>query len=121
MSAPTTNEIILALFNAVPGREDEFNSWYTDTHLPEVVRIPGFLTAQRYEIPAAMADAGLKYTYATLYEVAGAAAEAIQELHTWVFESNSDAIDHTNMIMSPFVQRGVAVRAIESSEQRPSE
>jgi hypothetical protein len=33
---------------AVPGREDEFNRWYDDTHLPEVLALPGFVAAQRF-------------------------------------------------------------------------
>ena len=34
----------------VPGREDEFNRWYEDTHLPEVLQVPGIVAARRYAL-----------------------------------------------------------------------
>jgi hypothetical protein len=35
---------------AVPGREDEFNRWYDDTHLPDVLQAPGFVAGRRYTL-----------------------------------------------------------------------
>lgn len=34
--------------NPVSGHEDEYNKWYDQRHAPDVVSIPGFVTAQRY-------------------------------------------------------------------------
>ena len=31
-----------------PDREDEYNDWYTNTHLPEVLDIPGITAARRF-------------------------------------------------------------------------
>ena len=31
------------------GREDEFNHWYNEEHLPELLAVPGVLSAARYE------------------------------------------------------------------------
>jgi hypothetical protein len=31
-----------------PEREDEYNRWYNETHLPEVVALPGFVAARRF-------------------------------------------------------------------------
>ena len=28
-------------------REDEYNDWYSGTHIPEVLAIPGFVAARR--------------------------------------------------------------------------
>ena len=36
--------------NCDPAREDEFREWYDDTHLPDVLRTPGFVSATRYRI-----------------------------------------------------------------------
>ena len=30
-------------------REAEFNEWYDKTHLPDILEVPGFTTANRYE------------------------------------------------------------------------
>jgi hypothetical protein len=35
---------------ADPAREDEFNDWYTHTHIPEVCAVPGVVAAQRYKV-----------------------------------------------------------------------
>lgn len=39
---------LLALTNPVEGREDEFNDWYTDVHLADVLKLPGVVAAQRF-------------------------------------------------------------------------
>jgi hypothetical protein len=36
------------LNDPVPGREEEYNNWYDHQHAPDVVSIPGFVSAQRY-------------------------------------------------------------------------
>ena len=30
-------------------REDEYNTWYNETHLPELRKVPGFTGARRYK------------------------------------------------------------------------
>ncbi len=33
-----------------PGREKEFHDWYNKIHIPDILKIPGFKHASRYEI-----------------------------------------------------------------------
>lgn len=33
-----------------PAREDEYNEWYDNVHVPEVCAIPGFVGARRYKV-----------------------------------------------------------------------
>jgi hypothetical protein len=33
---------------ATPQQEDDYNSWYDLQHVPDVLRVPGFYSAQRY-------------------------------------------------------------------------
>src|SRR5258706_13453663 len=40
--------IFVVQTSAVPGREDEFNRWYDDEHLAQVLEVPGFVAAQRF-------------------------------------------------------------------------
>lgn len=41
----------LVVFSAPkPGHEDEYNQWYNEVHLDEVVAIPGFVAAQRFRL-----------------------------------------------------------------------
>ncbi|MFC3172838.1 hypothetical protein ACFOD9_01085 [Novosphingobium bradum] len=50
----------------VAGREDEYNDWYTNVHLGDVLKIPGITSARRYK-----AAAGQDQTnpYLALYNV----------------------------------------------------
>ena len=41
---------LVVLTNPVAGRENEYNDWYTNTHLKDVVQIPGILSAQRFRM-----------------------------------------------------------------------
>lgn len=45
------NEDLLLVFtNPAEGREDEFNKWYEETHVPDVLAVPGVESAQRYQL-----------------------------------------------------------------------
>ena len=43
-------KIQLVYSNPVPGMEDEFNEWYSDRHVHEFLRVPGYLSAQRFRV-----------------------------------------------------------------------
>ena len=47
MSGPI---IQLVFSNAIEGRDDEFNDWYDNVHVPDLLGIPGVLSAQRYDL-----------------------------------------------------------------------
>jgi len=70
----------VVLSNPAPGREDEFNAWYTDRHLRDVLDVPGYLAAQRFR--TVQADgAAPAWAYAALYEVDAARhADAVAEV-----------------------------------------
>jgi hypothetical protein len=48
--------------------EVEFNDWYNDEHVPELLRVPGFLTGRRFRAIVGEPQ------YAAMYELASAAA-----------------------------------------------
>ena len=39
---------MLVLANPVPGLEQEFNDWYTNTHMGDLVQLPGWTGAQAF-------------------------------------------------------------------------
>ncbi|MGQ9572870.1 MAG: DUF4286 family protein [Dehalococcoidia bacterium] len=46
-----TKTIVLVFTNcADPAREEEFNQWYNNTHVPDVLEVPGFVACTRYEV-----------------------------------------------------------------------
>jgi hypothetical protein len=64
---PVTAYIQTVVSSPVPGREDEFNRWYDDIHLPEVLAVPGFLAGQRYALTGLGASDQRRYL--CVYEI----------------------------------------------------
>src|SRR6187551_932481 len=52
---------------AKPGREDEFESWYDNIHIPEVMQAPGMLSAQRFRL--SHLSGAPDWSYVVLYDV----------------------------------------------------
>jgi hypothetical protein len=50
---------------ASPDRVDEFNRWYDEVHVPEVLRLDGFLSAQRFK------PVDGDGTFVAIYEIEG--------------------------------------------------
>jgi len=38
---------LVVLTNPVAGREDDYNDWYTNRHLGDVLEVPGIVSAKR--------------------------------------------------------------------------
>ncbi|AIT79819.1 hypothetical protein JI59_08545 [Novosphingobium pentaromativorans US6-1] len=51
-----------------PGCEDEYNQWYNDEHIGDVLNAPGFVAARRFRI-AADPNAALPHRYVAIYEM----------------------------------------------------
>ena len=70
----------LVITNAVAGKEAEFNDWYTQQHLSDVLKVPGFEAAQRFEVTGQSALPG---KYVAIYEMETDNPEAtLQDLHS---------------------------------------
>lgn len=64
---------MVVLTNAVEGADEEFNRWYDEQHLDDVLAIPGIVSAERFKV-AGPAD---KWSYLTLYDVETDDLEAV--------------------------------------------
>jgi hypothetical protein len=51
-----------------PAQEEEFNRWYTEQHLDDVLRVPGFVAAQRFKLNMHWAKS-LPAQYLAIYEM----------------------------------------------------
>ncbi|MGE4432179.1 MAG: hypothetical protein AB7E05_15720 [Sphingobium sp.] len=49
-SASAEDYLFLVFSNPAAGMEDIYQKWYSDTHLPDVVSVAGFVSAQRFEL-----------------------------------------------------------------------
>lgn len=76
-----TNNILLVLTNPLPGREVEYNQWYSEVHLAEVLQRPGFVSARRFRLGKGQLDldgfAQSQHSYLALYEIDGDAEVAL--------------------------------------------
>jgi hypothetical protein len=59
----------VVLTNAVEGREDEYNEWYDNRHLPDVLAVEGFVAAQRFRLTDTDPAQDFGHRYLALYEV----------------------------------------------------
>src|SRR5579862_3662072 len=74
--------VMIVLGECVPGTDDQFIKWYSDTHLPDVLLVPGFVSAQAFKLTSLdppQEDAAP--TYLAVYEIEGDVQAAVQELN----------------------------------------
>ncbi len=55
--------------------EQAFNDWYQDTHLADVVRIPGFIAAERLQLAEHVSGEPQPTPYLAIYEIEAESAE----------------------------------------------
>jgi hypothetical protein len=69
---------IATLTNPVAGREEEYARWYMDRHLPDILKIPGVMNGQFFEIAQ---PEGARWRHHAFYEVAdGRIPEVLGEI-----------------------------------------
>jgi hypothetical protein len=75
-----TSHIFVVQLNAVEGREDEFNEWYDNAHIPEALAVDGFVAAHRFKISDTQRPGtdSYPYRYLTIYEMEGDPAAALE-------------------------------------------
>lgn len=62
--------LLVAFSNATPGKEAEYNEWYAKRHIPDVLDIIGFVSAQRFCISnAQLPGASFDRKYLVIYEI----------------------------------------------------
>jgi hypothetical protein len=71
--------VLVVLNEPKTGREDEFNEWYETTHLPDVLGVPGIVSAQRFEFVDVQGGPPSEHRYLVLFEVEAPDVEAAQD------------------------------------------
>jgi hypothetical protein len=105
--------ILLVITNPTPDQEDEFNRWYTEVHLDDVLRVPGFVAAQRFKL-SADGPKGLSGRYLAVYEMDiddpqhafVALAEAVQNGQMPI-SSAMDPVNLASSVFTPITERKV--------------
>jgi hypothetical protein len=68
----------VVLTDAVEGHEDEYNDWYTNRHLSDVLNVDGFVAAQRFCLSETDPPQEFSHKYLALYEVETDDLEKVQ-------------------------------------------
>ncbi len=102
--------LVVSSHPSAPDREDEYNDWYTDVHLQDIVDLPGFGVATRYQIVDVQANEDvepLSRKYLAIYELDTDDVEAAAAaLKTSVAEGEilvSEALDPENLTADFYV------------------
>jgi hypothetical protein len=103
---------MLVLSRPMPGKEDEYNDWYQNTHLKQIVALPGFVSAQRFKLAVNMRDDD-GYPYMAIYEIdtddVDAAFQILQNAAGDGAIAVSQAFDYATVYASIFEPFGATV------------
>ena len=66
--------VLMTTVDVDPSAIDQFNHWYNEVHLPEILACPGFLSAARYECVAGQPQ------FVAIYELESEAALSTPEM-----------------------------------------
>jgi hypothetical protein len=78
---------LIVLTNAVEGRAEEFNDWYSNRHLDDVLAVNGFQAAQRFEFTPGKLGKEAPYRYLAIYEVE---ADSVEQAERALFAAAKD-------------------------------
>ena len=90
---------LIALSNAKDGREAEFNDWYDKIHLPDMLKIPGVMSGERFvnAFPAA-------HKFVAVFDIETESLEAMgAEINARAASGEmvvSDALDTDSVLMN---------------------
>lgn len=116
----------VVLSNAVDGRDDEFNEWYTNRHVVDVLKVDGVVAAQRFQLaPEQRRDPPHPYRYLTIYEVQASAVRDVMD--TLRRDSGTPAMPvsesfqrgHVALVFDPITPRRLAseVREVAGADR----
>ena len=60
--------VLLVFSDPTEGKEDEYNRWYDDVHLGEVLAVEGFVSAQRFKV-SDVAPGLTEHKYLAIYNL----------------------------------------------------
>jgi hypothetical protein len=108
---PMERHIMVVQVNPVVGRDDEFNEWYDNYHIKEMLKTPGFVSARRFRFCDVQLPSGdtASHKYLVIYEIEGAIAPVVADLmspETAKRITPSTAFDSSNAVLRLFTAVG---------------
>lgn len=87
---------LTVLSNPRPGREQEFNQWYDEVHVPDLLKVPGIAGVERFRLHALPGAPTAAHGYLAVYELDGDPEAVLAAMAAHSAESGiatSDALD----------------------------
>lgn len=104
--------IMLVLSNAMNGREEEFNRWYDNTHVHEVIDFcDEVVSCQRYRICNAQLQTEQPHRYLAVYEFEGEPEVFLENLKkaNERFDMSDTLIDPKVIVLEPVGEKVTAL------------
>src|ERR1700749_1626086 len=67
--SPMAKYSFVVLTNPTPGKEAEYNDWYNNIHIPDVLNVKGMVGAQRFRLADQQMGGKPQHSYLALYEI----------------------------------------------------
>jgi hypothetical protein len=107
--------VLIVMSNCL-GDDADFNTWYDSIHVPDVLRLPGFVRARRYRIqPGPAQNDAAPHEFVTLFEIEGDPAAALAALH-----EAAPAMDLADGLLDLEHVRGWLLTPVSESPATPS-
>ncbi len=111
--------IQIVFSNPLDGKDDEFNDWYDNVHIPDLLSIPGMLSAQRYNLKDAQiyhaeGSTAPAHRYAVIYEMEGDVDAILGKIQEGVAAGQitmADCLDMSSWQLSFWTARSSEVNA----------
>lgn len=89
---PVTGVYVVLCYPTDPAREDEFNKWYNEKHIPEILALGLYDTVYRYKIVDPNDPVPHQPPYATVYETSIDPLEAREKLVSFRSKWSDDQV-----------------------------
>lgn len=99
---------LIVFMGPVEGKEDEFNKWYDEDHVPHALGLTGFKSGRRFRTGPDYMGRQAPAGYAALYEIEADSIEAALDIATEGTTSSyiSDAVDLNGAYAIPLTPLG---------------
>lgn len=105
--------VLLAYTECLPGTDEAFNAWYDAVHVHDVLAVPGFVGAQRFEAVPDMRGELPVNRYLAVYEFdTEDSAAAMQDLKAAMKQMQIDpSLDMARILTACYVAKGPHLKA----------
>jgi hypothetical protein len=99
---PMSDYTMIVFTSPAEGREDEYNKWYDEVHLPEFSALDGVISGKRYNME------GDKPQWAAIYELSVPPSEVFKAMNVALKEGKmhmSDSMDPKSAVIHTLTPR----------------